>query len=66
MDGKWSEDQIWDAMVSLWRMLKDAKGEERNELARRYAVTMTEFEKVMGYYNAFIMHETDLIQPGTE
>lgn len=51
------EHEIWATMAALWTMLKEAKPEERSELARRYAVTLTEFEKVMGYYYAFVMHE---------
>ena len=60
MDSKWGEDQIWETMLKLYQMLKESKGEERSELARRYAVTITELEKVMGYYNLFV------IQLGTE
>lgn len=66
MSNESKEHEIWNAMVDLWRMLKEAKPEERSETARRYAVTLTELEKVMGYYNAFVMQAPGLIQDGTE
>jgi hypothetical protein len=45
-------------MIGLWEKLKAAKPTERTEEARRYAVTITEFEKVMGYFNTFIIEPT--------
>jgi hypothetical protein len=44
------------AMLDLLRQLRDAKPEERNELARRYAVTITETEKVLAYFWAYVMN----------
>lgn len=51
-------------MCDLWRMLQAAKPTERNEIARRYAVTVTEFEKVMGYFDCFIAQGCDPSQTG--
>ena len=59
MDGESQESKNWTAMCKLWQMLQAAKPTERNEMARRYAITMTEFEKVMGYYYCFVMQECD-------
>ena len=39
---------------ALLLSLRTAKPEERNELARRYAIVITEVEKAMGYFIAFI------------
>ena len=36
-------------------MLRDAKPEERSELARRYAVTITELEKVLSYFIVYVV-----------
>lgn len=55
MENRTLEMEVWAAMVDLWRKMKAAKPTERNEQARRYAVTMTEFEKVMGYFNTFVL-----------
>jgi len=45
------------AMIDLLRKLRDAKPEERNELARRYAVTVTEVEKVLAYFRTYVMND---------
>ena len=58
---------IWSMMVFVNQMLKNAKPAERSELARRYAVTLTEYEKVMAYYLMYVVNEmnTDEIPTGT-
>lgn len=58
------EMEIWHAMCQLWQMLQAAKPAERNEIARRYAVTVTEFEKVMGYFDCFVAQGCDPSQTG--
>lgn len=47
--------ELWEDMVALWERMKAAKPTERSELARRYAVAITEYEKVMAYYSTFII-----------
>lgn len=37
--------------------LRAAKPEERNERARRYAVTITDLEKVIAYFKVYIVDE---------
>lgn len=37
--------------------LKAAKPDERGELARRYAVTVTELEKVIAYFVIYVVDE---------
>jgi len=41
---------------ALYR-LRDVKPEGRGELSRRYAVTITEMEKVVAYYKTFIVDD---------
>ena len=47
-------DEVLDALLYALELLQQAKPEERNELARRYAITITEMEKVIAYYNTYI------------
>lgn len=44
-----------DAISDALQKLRDAKPDERNELARRYAVTITELEKVYAYFLAWVI-----------
>jgi hypothetical protein len=53
------EYELWNQMCALWKALQAAKPTERNEKARRYAVTVTELEKVMAYFNTFVWEECD-------
>ena len=43
-----------DKFGYLLKVLKDAKPKERNETARRFAITITELEKVYAYFDKFI------------
>lgn len=54
------EQQIWTDMMNLWHKLENAKPTERGEQARRYAVAITEYQKVMGYFYTFVMQECSL------
>lgn len=45
------------ALDSALAHLITSKPEERSELARRYAVTITEMEKVYAYFMQYIMEE---------
>jgi predicted RNA-binding protein with PIN domain len=61
MDSKEStESKIWTEMISLWQKLEQAKPNGRSEQARRYAVAITEYQKVMGYFYTFVMQECSL------
>lgn len=53
---KANEDCL-ETMRDLLRKLRDAKPDERTELARRYAVTITETEKILAYFWAYVMSE---------
>lgn len=52
---KSAEMQIWDGMMDLWAKLDAAKPADRSELSRQYAIAITEFQKVMGFYRTFVM-----------
>lgn len=44
-----------DSLLDTLQKLRDAKPDERTELARRYAVTITEMEKVYAYFLAWVI-----------
>lgn len=44
------EANLLHDMYEMLRRLQEAKPNERSEKARRYAVTITEFEKVIAYF----------------
>lgn len=54
------ESEIWTDMIDLWEKLDGAKPTDRSERARHYAVTITEFQKVMGYFFIFVHQECSL------
>ena len=49
------QETLIDEMVELLQKLRASKPEDRSEKARRIAVTITEFEKVLAYYRAFVV-----------
>ena len=52
-------------MLEILKQLRQARGEDRSEKARRYAVTITEMEKVFAYFNTFVAHvDTDKVSYG--
>lgn len=59
MENKDEDVRLWAVMTELSRQLRDAKPQDRSEKARRYTVAITEFEKVMGYFNTFILEDWD-------
>ena len=50
---------INDLLNTIMHELEQAKPEERSELARRYAITITELEKVRAYYMIYIHGQTE-------
>ena len=44
-----------DSISDTLQRLRDAKPDDRSELARRYAVTITELEKVYAYFLAWVI-----------
>jgi len=41
------------------KVLKANKPDERSEKARKYAVTITEMEKVCAYFNTYVINDLD-------
>ena len=52
-----TESKVLILLRDALEELRNAKPEERNEIARRYAVTITELEKVLAYYVVFVESE---------
>ncbi len=53
-DNTVSVEDVAGDFQALLLSLRTVKPEERNELARRYAIVITEVEKAMAYFIAFI------------
>jgi hypothetical protein len=55
-------DPITECQVALenaLNTLRKAKPEARSDVARRFAVTITELEKVIGYFVTWIVNEQE-------
>lgn len=50
-----TDEGLLEEFKKLWYELQYAKPDLRNERARRFAVTITEFEKVMAYFHLFVV-----------
>lgn len=50
-------DGLWPSIIDTYRKIKELKPEERSERARRFAILLTEYEKLMSYY--LIMLDND-------
>lgn len=46
---------IMQMMLDLLKALRAAKPEDRSEVARRYQITITDMEKVAGYFKTFVV-----------
>lgn len=51
---KFNEDAL-KGMENALEFLRAAKPDERGELARRYAVTITDFEKTIAYFTVYVV-----------
>lgn len=49
-----SEHDVIEKLQDALNALRKAKPDDRSEVARRYAVTITEMEKVIAYYSTYI------------
>lgn len=52
-----ADEELWNDLLSIYRKLKAAKPDERSERARRIAVCLTEYEKVLGYFYTMIIFD---------
>lgn len=48
-------EEALNGLEASLHFLRSAKPDERSELARRYAVTITEFEKVVAYFKVMVI-----------
>lgn len=55
MNDKKSLNELSDMLAKLLQEMRNSKPSERNELARRYAVTITELEKVYAYFLEYVV-----------
>ena len=49
--------EILRGMEAMLQRLRDAKPGERNELARRYAVAITEYEKSLAFFKFYVVDQ---------
>lgn len=54
------EYEIWADFLALRKKLLDAKPPDRIELARRYAITITQLELVMSFFNTMIQMQVGM------
>ncbi len=50
------DNEVKDALLTAYHKLTASKPGDRSERARRYAVTITEFEKVMSYFDTMVIN----------
>ncbi len=50
-----SKEEVQKKLEEALEALRMTKPEERSEESRRYAVTITELEKVLGYFHTFVV-----------
>lgn len=50
--------KIYLVLTNALVALRDAKPSDRSEMDRRWAITITEMEKVVAYYNSWILDPT--------
>lgn len=50
-----SDDVTLDDLIDTYRLLKARKPNDRSERDRRWAVTITEYEKVVAYFKTFVI-----------
>ena len=51
------ESKLSGQMAELLRDLRLSRPEERSEKARRWAIAITEMEKVFAYFNTYVANE---------
>jgi hypothetical protein len=55
LNQKIGNQRCLEQMLLAYRELQRQRPAERSELARRYAVTITELEKVFAYFQLFVV-----------
>ncbi len=54
-----TEEEVWNVLLVAYRKLKASKPDDRSERSRRYAVTITEYEKMLSYFNTMVWEGLD-------
>lgn len=50
-----NEDKILFYMMTILELLRDSKPDGRSDKARRYAIAITEMEKLFAYFKVYIV-----------
>lgn len=48
-------NQLNDKLKNLLDEMRQARPQERSELSRRYAIAITDFEKVQAYFELYVL-----------
>lgn len=57
MDNQHEMDKrCFEQLQRALKNMRDSKPDERSEKARRYAVSITEMEKVLAYFDVFVVN----------
>jgi hypothetical protein len=49
------EEIMWSELLSTYRKLKASKPDERSDVARRWAICITEYEKALSIFHTMIL-----------
>lgn len=49
------QEYLLEKLEEVLNLIKDARPEERSELSRSYAVVITELEKVVAYFEKYVV-----------
>lgn len=55
-----NEHGIYELMNDILSMLREVKPDNRSDLDRRYAITITDMEKVMMYFKMFVIDASEV------
>lgn len=52
-----ANEQMWNELLSTYRKLKSAKPNDRSDKDRRFAICITEYEKLLSYFHTMILSD---------
>jgi hypothetical protein len=52
-----ANDQMWNELLSTYRKLKAAKPNDRSDQDRKFAICITEYEKLLSYFHTMILSD---------
>jgi hypothetical protein len=50
-----ANEQMWNELLSTYRKLKAAKPNDRSDQDRKFAICITEYEKLLSYFHTMIL-----------